>query len=721
MLAKGVASQFLREPDLNGVKIAFHFVSPDLPTGGNYAEEYGLSRLRLAKVASDLLYVILQQDGSLFEGCKAELRKLGDRFFTNPSSLWRVLRKAIKDCKRDPIYILVDGLDALVGKSHKELMERILDLMKIRTVKIFLSSRDVPYISNNLRCGFDKYEINLDMTNFVRMDVETFIKRRVDKWRWDVVWREKAMETLIDKSEGIFLWVSLAIDNLTDLSSGPDFREWLKKPQSGLKEVYQKMLHSLNPELASKEVLNMIRSVALALRPLTFSELGYILACTERKAKEGEEPIGRRTSSEIQPKTENDIRCWVKSSMGFLRATKTTVCIVHPTAIEYLFCANCGHGLPGSSIFETELTISWKCFQYLHDVFEGPEGFPSRHHNAFPNSSLRGDHKRKEPEETPREVPQKTPREAAVNQTFLPYAAESWLIHPRHSIETSMHNFYNDSTRNWPQYQFPKTSDTIRKPWINPDSNPNSNPTAHSNPNSHPNAHYVNPNAYYANPNTHYANPNAHYVNPNAYYANPNTHYANPNAHYANPNTHYANPNAHYANPNSYPNAHANPNNAHANHNSPSNNTWGRNNNINYANNNANCGNTNNSNNNTYNGNRYVDNSDRSTYHNTDNRIDNRVRNQNDNRMDNSVHNKNDNSVCNDNRVRNQKDNSVRNDNRIDNCGSREPSYVSGMQPFLTDLPFKLITENLCRAFQRAHSTQRIKAVATRSRPRLPS
>ena len=43
------------------------------------------------------------------------------------------------------------------------------------------------------------------MTNFVRMEVESFIKCRVDKWSWDVVWRKKVVETLIDKSEGIFL------------------------------------------------------------------------------------------------------------------------------------------------------------------------------------------------------------------------------------------------------------------------------------------------------------------------------------------------------------------------------------------------------------------------------------------------------------------------------------------------------------------------------------
>ena len=69
MLTKRVAAEFLRQPDPpGGVKAVFHFLPPELPTDRNSADEDQLSRLSLAKVASDLLYSILQQDGSLFDG-----------------------------------------------------------------------------------------------------------------------------------------------------------------------------------------------------------------------------------------------------------------------------------------------------------------------------------------------------------------------------------------------------------------------------------------------------------------------------------------------------------------------------------------------------------------------------------------------------------------------------------------------------------------------------
>ena len=35
----------------------------------------------------------------------------------------------------------------------------------------------------------------------------------MNAWGWDVELRERAMETLLVQSEGIFLWVSLATEN----------------------------------------------------------------------------------------------------------------------------------------------------------------------------------------------------------------------------------------------------------------------------------------------------------------------------------------------------------------------------------------------------------------------------------------------------------------------------------------------------------------------------
>ena len=473
MLAKRVAAEFLKghgDPPI-GVKLVFHFVSPEPPTDSRSVSEADRLQLELAKIASDLLYSILQQDGNLFDGCKAELGKQGNRFFTNPYSVWKVLEEAIKDSQRSPVYILIDGVDGLRAKLCKELIGRITGLMNLKTwtVKIFLSSRDVPHVLNNLP---NYTKINLDIANsFVQHDLEVFIRRRLDALNgWDSDMKSTARETLLAKAEGTFLWVSLAIDNLTCHCSGTGVGSFLSALPPGLKNIYQNMLDPLSREGEPKEVLNIIRSVALALRPLTFSELGYILAWTKEQATTKRASSHGEVSTEIQPKTEPEIERYVRSSRGFLRATTTTVSLVHSTAIEYLFDENRSDNLPVLSRNDADLTVSWECFQYLHHAFGDPERFPRRGVTLprywFQNSNSGQGQQKDGPEVTPWEVAQRDPLGAMTEWPCLKYAVESWFIHARRSIEITRDNFHDDSTRNWLRHQFFETSDAIRKPWI---------------------------------------------------------------------------------------------------------------------------------------------------------------------------------------------------------------------------------------------------------------
>ena len=474
MLAKLVAAEFLKAPDNppRSFKLGFHFVSSELPDNLNSADKEGLSQGMLAKVASDLLYSILQQDCSLFDGCQSELERQGDRFFASRSSLWKVLGNTIRGCRADPVYILIDGVGGLNKRLCKELIRSILKLMEIRTVKIFLSSRDVPHISSSLPYNPHKFaKINLDTNTAVKKDVEVFIRCRVNSWGWDVALRERAMETLLAKSEGIFLWVSLAIENLSRLSSASDFDEFLRKPPSRLEDIYRKMLRTLFSREVSREVLSAIWCVALALRPLTFGELGYILVCIEEGTRAKEQPSPERTPSEIQPRTEKEIRIYVQSSMGFLRATNTTVSILDNSATEYLFDENRKDDLPILSKRMADLKIARECFRYLHHVFGHLERLPSSEvlvewgdWGGSRGSRLRQD--RMGQLEPPWELAQKDPQEAAAKWPYLRYAAESWFLHARRGFENSAVEYYDYPAQGWLFYQIFEVSDTVRKPWI---------------------------------------------------------------------------------------------------------------------------------------------------------------------------------------------------------------------------------------------------------------
>ncbi|RPA96815.1 hypothetical protein L873DRAFT_1642842, partial [Choiromyces venosus 120613-1] len=130
ILAKQVATKFLKGLDDHpqGVKLVFCFFPHGRLTDGKCADEDESRKLTCAKVACDLLYGILQQDESLFDGLKTELGNQNDYFFTNPCSLWKALKKAIQNFPKGPVYILIDGIDGVEGSLCKELIERIRGL-----------------------------------------------------------------------------------------------------------------------------------------------------------------------------------------------------------------------------------------------------------------------------------------------------------------------------------------------------------------------------------------------------------------------------------------------------------------------------------------------------------------------------------------------------------------------------------------------------------------
>ncbi|PUU84183.1 hypothetical protein B9Z19DRAFT_1118285 [Tuber borchii] len=329
------------------------------PTNGKPTDEGRLSQLSLAKVAGSLLYSILEQDGNLFVGCKAELAKQGDGCFTDPSSLWKILKKVIWDCQTGPVYILIDGVDGLGGRSQSELIGRIMGLMEVGTVKIFLSSRDVPHISDNLLNGpHECTKIDLDTNRFITRDVETFIRRTVGAWGWDTDLGERAIEVLLVKSEGSFLWASFTLKSLACFSSGPDC--------------------SLSELEGSEKVLDIICNVALASRPLTFGEFSYILAWMDENVR-SERPPHRELSGEIRPSTEWEIRITPHNS--------------------------------------------WECFQYLHHAFGDPgriqSGSVGGRQNGSLDSRVEQDRQEEDQGETPWGVARKDPQEAATKWPFL--------------------------------------------------------------------------------------------------------------------------------------------------------------------------------------------------------------------------------------------------------------------------------------------------------------
>jgi len=111
----------------------------------------------------------------------------------------------------------------------------VVGLMGIGGVKVFLSTQDAPCISISLLRNVPGCsKVNLGMNNIVKEDVKTFITCRVQMKQGeqgDVDVRERAVEILLELSEGNFPSASLAIGGLEYGSPGPDAHGLLRQPR----------------------------------------------------------------------------------------------------------------------------------------------------------------------------------------------------------------------------------------------------------------------------------------------------------------------------------------------------------------------------------------------------------------------------------------------------------------------------------------------------------
>ena len=92
-------------------------------------------------------------------------------------------------------------------------------------------------------------------------------------WGWDVDLSARAIQALVVKSEGTFLCASLAIENQSCLSLGPNFDAILEKPLPMLQDLYRKILLSPIEQKDEEKVLQIFWNVALALRPSHLANL----------------------------------------------------------------------------------------------------------------------------------------------------------------------------------------------------------------------------------------------------------------------------------------------------------------------------------------------------------------------------------------------------------------------------------------------------------------
>ncbi|WAO93291.1 Hypothetical protein NCS54_01083300 [Fusarium falciforme] len=192
-------------------------------------------------------------------------------------------------CKQHLIYlfnfyphttVILDALDECEVEERRLLLN-IFDWATkstSRPVKIFISSRPEADIRQRL-ISLPNLEISARNNNH---DIARFIKESADSpGPWSLALeknnalKEEIIQTLIEKSDGMFQWARLQVDQLRVFEHERDLRDRLGRLPKDLKSSYDEIYQRIQdrPEYSRVRILRALMWVTASVRPLTTDEL----------------------------------------------------------------------------------------------------------------------------------------------------------------------------------------------------------------------------------------------------------------------------------------------------------------------------------------------------------------------------------------------------------------------------------------------------------------
>ena len=192
-------------------------------------------------------------------------------------ALWIIFVEVITDVDFGTVFCVLDGLDECEESIRKGLVSRLVTLLNGQNsstqnmFKLAIISREMPGLKNCPRVRLDP-----DNDERVSSDIELFISARMSDLSeiegFNGELQASVQKELLDRAEGTFLWVGFAIHELSQKRTCSEVLKALRGLPRGLPAIYSRMLLQI-PEEQRETSCNILRWVALAVRPLSLQEL----------------------------------------------------------------------------------------------------------------------------------------------------------------------------------------------------------------------------------------------------------------------------------------------------------------------------------------------------------------------------------------------------------------------------------------------------------------
>ncbi|KAM0805845.1 hypothetical protein BDR22DRAFT_188133 [Usnea florida] len=177
-------------------------------------------------------------------------------------------------------YCVIDGVDECIDYNHTLLTRLVQTLGKCPNLRILLLGRSDAIQAHSGSCAFTKIEIT---PAILSRDTEAFINNEIAKS--DILslpeFRETVYKSLSGKSDGMFLWVRLMVDDLKKSSSKSEISQRLQDLPHGLEMAYQLHFLRISKKLDKFEqrlAQTVLAFTIISCQPMTFVEFRYAYA-----------------------------------------------------------------------------------------------------------------------------------------------------------------------------------------------------------------------------------------------------------------------------------------------------------------------------------------------------------------------------------------------------------------------------------------------------------
>ncbi|KAL6714385.1 hypothetical protein ACLMJK_007808 [Lecanora helva] len=246
-----------------------------------YFFKYGDIRKRAASALFRSLAFQISQDMPPFRQALTDLANEGSHNQrTEARQLWKILFEStlFSLSFERPLYWVIDAVDE--SDSISTIISSFQTIPRTLPIRIVIISRHLPSIST----AFSRVSNSMPVKSLSiadnQDDIKYFIKKEVAYLPGDSDFHSEVTAQLMQRSEGNFLWVHLALQELHEIHSQEDLGRVLDQIPSGMDSMYHRMEKAINQlTKASDQLLSkmLLTWVTYGKRPLHLDELAHVL------------------------------------------------------------------------------------------------------------------------------------------------------------------------------------------------------------------------------------------------------------------------------------------------------------------------------------------------------------------------------------------------------------------------------------------------------------